>query len=486
MSARLNMNEKRNISWKGQTFNQVVAGLKMNTNTFSTTSTQGFFLPPPIKHYRREIANTNANCKTRANVNGDAFFQPGGTIDNTSASSVPPSYVAEFNLTVNNTERPADRCDTVACSKSADARRRVRSSGNIKRKFTASNDTYYTSNNEYLISRNRTVKQNEVFSIRYGDPTYKPGSPNSIPNIYTPNGINHCAKVSIKGFSSTPLFQYQWVDATVNDFTIADGNYDMGELNLLFQTTLMNKGYYYNDINNGSKVFLFNFAYDALSAKAQIQCFATDTTIHPDNRYTLPNGVSWVKPSGTIVPVIRILNNAFQAILGISVGNYPPADISGNTVGQRNQTQPSARLGGYAGTIYNIYNSTYTENAVINGYNAIYPGYVRGNQFNTGTANPTIGTHYVPLYYKPSNSKFASQGGVDSSARLTRLKYDTVTNSANTFMTAYGKQTANALAYGVASPGYTIKDKVGYPVARTPTVSRGEVTACQSSKLMNG
>jgi hypothetical protein len=66
------------------------------------------------------------------------------------------------------------------------------------------------------------------------------------------------------------------------------------------------------------------------------------------------------------------------------------------------------------------------------------------------------------------------------------LKYDTVTNSANTFMTAYGKQTANALAYGVASPGYTIKDKVGYPVARTPTVSRGEVTACQSSKLMNG
>jgi hypothetical protein len=487
MSARLNMNERRNISWKGRTFNQVVAGLKKNTNTFSTSSTQGFFLAPPIKHYRREIANTNASCKTRANVDGDAFFQPGGTINNT-ASSVPPSYVSEFNLTVSDTERPTNNCDTTACSKSADAKRRVRSSGNIKRKFSASNDTYYTSTNEYLISRNRTVKQNEVFSVRYGDPTYKPGEPNSIPNIYTPNGINHCAKVSIKGFSSSPLFQYQWLDATINNFTIADGNYDIGELNSLFQTTLMNRGQYYNDITTSSKVFLYNFAYDTLTDKAQIQCFATDTTIHPDIRYARPLGVSWVKPSGTIVPVIRILNNIFQTILGISAGNYPLADISGNTVGQRDQTQPATRLSGYPGIIYNIYTPGLSP-TVIAAYVTSVPDYAngnQGNQFKTGTANPAIGTPYVPLYYKPSNSKFASQGSVDSSARLTRLKYDTVTNSANTFLSAYGKQTANSLAYGVPSPGYTIKDKVGYPAAKTPTVSRGIVTACESGKLRGG
>ena len=471
------MNERRNISWKGQTFYQVVAGLKKNTNTFSTTSTQGFFLPPPIKHYRREIANTNT-CKTRANVDGDAFFQPGGTIDNT-ASSVAPSYVSEFGLTVSHSERPTGNCDTPACSKSADAKRRVRSSGNIKRKFSASNDTYYTSTNEYLISRNRTVKQNEVFSVRYGDPSYKPGTPNSIPNIYTPNGINHCAKVSIKGFSSTPLFQYQWLNATVNDFTIADGNYDIGELNSLFQTKLMNLGHYYNDTMNGSKVFLFNFVYDTLSDKVQIQCFATNSTIHPTNRYTRGN-TSWEIPDYTIVPQIRILNNIFQTILGISAGNYPPADISGNSVGQRNQTQPATRLAGAESAQYNVYGS---GGAL---YVSVYPTRTVGNQFKTGTANPTIGTPFVPLYYKPSNSKFASQGGVDSSSRLNRLKYDTVTNSANTFMTAYGKQTANALAYSVPSPGYTIKDKVGYPAPKTPTVNRGAVTACESSKIRGG
>jgi hypothetical protein len=484
MSARLNMNERRIISWKGQTFNQVVAGLKKNTNTFSETSTRGFFLAPPIKQYRREIANVNT-CNTRANVAGDAFFQPGGTIDNTT-STVSPTYVSEFNLTTNKTENPNGSCNIIACSKSADAKRRVRSSGNIKRKFTASNDTYYTSNKEYLVSRNRTVKQNEVFSIRYGDPSYKPGSPNSIPNIYTPNGINHCAKVSIQGFSSSPLFQYQWVDATVNDFTIADGNYNMEELNTLFRTTLLNRGHYYNDTNNGSKVFLYNFVYDTLSDKAQIQCFATSDALHPA-RYTIPVGSTWVKPYGTIVPVIRILNNVFQTILGISAGYYPPADISNPSA--KGQLQPGSRLSspndGYASNIYTPGLSA----GVISLYQTNMPQYVtgtQGSQFNIGTVNPTIGTPYVPLYYKPSNSKFASQGGVDSSSRLTRLKYDTITNSANTYMTAYGKQTANALAYGVSSSGYTVKDKIGYPAPKTPTATRGIVSACNSSVIRGG
>ena len=455
MSARLNMNEERIISWKGQTFNQVVAGLKMNTNTFSTNSTSNFFLPPPVKHYRREIANTNV-CQTRANLVGDSFYQPGGVVTHTLST---PTYTTDFNLTVNKTERPNGLCDTVACSKSADAKRRVRSSGNIKRR-----DTYYTSSNEYMISRNRTVKQNEYSHIRYGDPTYKPGSPNSIPNIYTPNGINHCAKVFIGGFSETPLFQYQWLDGIVYDFTIADGNYDIGELNTLFQNKLIANKHYYNDTYTMNKVFLFNFVYDTLSDKVQLQCFATNNaTIHPTPRYTVPGSAGWVSPDYTVVPVIRILNNSFQTILGISVGNYPAADISGNSPGQRDQQQP-ANNGGSANNIY----------------------IASGNQFFLGSENPTIGTPYVPLYYKPSNSKFATQGSVDSSARLSRLKYDTVTNSANTFMTAYGKQTTNAFAYGVPGPKYTLKDRVGYTNGRTPVVKSSQMVACDNTTLKGG
>lgn len=480
MSARLNMNAERNISWKGKTFNQVVAGLKMNKNTFSAKS--NFFLPPPIKHYRREIST----CPTRASVVGDAFFQPGGVITNTkSVSSESNSkYLVDFNLTTNETERPTGSCDTVGCSKAADAKRRVRSSGNIKRKFSSSNDTYYTSSNEYMISRNRTVKQNEFNYVRYGDPSYKPGSAESMPNVYTPNGINHCAKVFISGHSTSgsPLFRYQWLDAVVYNFMIADGHYDIEELNTQFKNTLIANKHYYNDSYNASKVFLFNFVYNTLSDKVQIQCFATNNaTIHPTPRYTIPAGATWVSPDYSIVPVIQVLNNDFQSVLGISVGNYPAADISGNTAGLQNQTQPSTN----ATPANNIYGtlSAANRNSL---YGISYPNSTEGNQIKTGSVKPGIGTPYVPLYYKPSNSKFATQGGVDSSSRLARLKYDIITKSASTFTTAFGKHTANALAYGVPGPSYSIKEKIGYTNGRTPVVKANQVIACSNTMIKGG
>lgn len=79
-------------------------------------------------------------------------------------------------------------------------------------------------------------------------------------------------------------------------------------------------------------------------------------------------------------------------------------------------------------------------------------------------------TQYVPVYYKPNNSKFAVQGAVDSSSRLARLKYDTITDSGAKMRSAHGEHTANALAYHVSSNGYTIKDKKGYPNICTPVI----------------
>jgi hypothetical protein len=141
------MSERRNISWKGQTFNQIVAGLKRNSNS---TVPKNIFAAQPTRHYRKEIASASA-C-SRASIKLDDFTSPGGTIVNTSSTNQAQNVaVAEFGLTVNKTERPTTICNTVACSKAADARRRVRSSGNVKRAFIQSknNDKYYTSTNEY-------------------------------------------------------------------------------------------------------------------------------------------------------------------------------------------------------------------------------------------------------------------------------------------------------------------------------------------------
>lgn len=464
MSATLNFNQQRIISWKGQTFNQVVAGLKMNTRTFSTSSTQSFFLAPPLKHYRKELGVCDSHS-------GEAFLQPGGTVVNTKSTEVQSLYTVDFSQSTDKSNNPSGLCDTVACSKQADARRKVRSAGMVR------NKNYNTSSSQYLNSRNRTVKQNEYSYIRTGDPSYKPGSPDSIANVYRASGINHCAKFHL---ASNPLFNYQWVDGTVHSFSITPGEYDLNELQNAFYTTLVSRNHCYNDSVTGGKVFLFKFVYNTLADNVQIQCFGTNTTLFPTSRYTV-TGNTWLTPNFTIVPQIRILNNEMQTALGIVAGNYPVADISGNLSSPRNQLQPATRLESPINPLYNVYDSSYGSV-----YYSSYNNVGQSNQFFTGASKPGIGTPYVPLYYKPSNSKFANQGGVDSSARLARLKYDTVTTSANTFVTAYGRATADALAYGVPGPGYTLKTKVGYSQPLAPTAKNNSVQNCPVNHIRGG
>jgi hypothetical protein len=89
---------------------------------------------------------------------------------------------------------------------------------------------------------------------------------------------------------------------------------------------------------------------------------------------------------------------------------------------------------------------------------------------------------YVPpVYYKPSNNEFATQGAVTSSARTVRKVYNTVTKNASMLNQAYGAQTADALAYGVPNPAYTIKDTIGYPNTKTPIIKPdGSLRSCNS------
>ena len=108
------------------------------------------------------------------------------------------------------------------------------------------------------------------------------------------------------------------------------------------------------------------------------------------------------------------------------------------------------------------------------------------NDFRTNTlTHCTDKNSYVPVHYKPNNEKFAQQGAVDSSSRLTRLKYDVITDIGNTYRVAFdkygsGNATANALAYGVPANGYTIKDKIGYPNPKTPIFSNDNTYCCKT------
>jgi len=107
------------------------------------------------------------------------------------------------------------------------------------------------------------------------------------------------------------------------------------------------------------------------------------------------------------------------------------------------------------------------------------PGTVAANQniYASNTiahckGNP-LTSAYVPVYYKPSNSKFAQQGGVSSSTRIQRIKYDTITGAGSKLQTTFGKETASALAYSTTDSSiYSLKTKVGYPNKQTPVFSK--------------
>jgi hypothetical protein len=92
---------------------------------------------------------------------------------------------------------------------------------------------------------------------------------------------------------------------------------------------------------------------------------------------------------------------------------------------------------------------------------------------------------FIPVYYKPNNSQFAQEGGVSSSARLARLKYDTITTNGAAFTRAYGTAVGNAMAYGTETDTYTVKDKMGYPNKSTPVFSKYKpgFTACSVPPL---
>lgn len=197
MSARLNMNTIPYIAWKGKTFTQVTSIIQKNKGLVdSSTSRVNLFKPNPLKIYRREIANivnTNENpCNPRSSVRINELNMPNGYILYENGVNINRGLGANtIDINIPNSKYDTNKCNqTDSCfNHSSNALRRVRSSGNIKKKpYPDHNDTaYYTSSSQYLTSRNKTFQQNLFqYSLTkptdpanntiYCTPTYKPSN----------------------------------------------------------------------------------------------------------------------------------------------------------------------------------------------------------------------------------------------------------------------------------------------------------------------
>jgi hypothetical protein len=428
------------IPWKGATFRQLSAGVRFNKIT-NSTSVNNLFLPNPLKSYRREIASVELTCTNpRSSIRIDDYDRPGGILNTNVTTSTGLVNTGDLTYEKNICEHPTSTNYCTALLSPADnARRRVRSSGMIKKQ--SANDNYYTSTKQYLNSRNISYEQNLYFHVRYGDSTVKPGTKAALTNTYQSNGINKCDPFVL---ASETTFKYYWVDDTLNTVTVPAGSYDIGSFNQLLQNAMSANFHYYT--LQGSNVFLLSIGYDNLTDRVVISAIANTATNFPLTTYSNPltsPSPSWESYYGQI-PAILIENAIVSNLLGFELdpGLYPPTLIPR------------------------------VSDVNVSAYGSFLPGLRPKN---------------VPIYYKPSNPQFGVQGAVSSSDRLLRKKYDTITTVGSSFRTAFGAQTANALAYGSKSYGYTIKERIGYPMKKTPTFSQysSEMKQCTVRKFAN-
>jgi len=439
------------IPWKGKTFNQITSKIQMNTsNGYPTTGTQNYMRALPLNIYRREIVTgSNVQCHSRASSSIDIFDMPNGTIVNSKRDNNTNGLVNTIDCVLPNNSCEEPGTCSPFLSPSDNARRRVRSSGMIKKKFnpTRNNDTYYTNSSQYLVSRNRTFQQNQYNFIRDGNATVLPGSSLSNGNVYSANGISHCTKYHIV---SDVSFQYQWLDTNFYTVDISSGSYAIDDITSVFNLAMVKKYHYYINNANKTKVFLMNFAYNSAYQKIEMHTLEANNVIFNTSEYSQPldpsaNPLSdrtpmyiktWQTPSvvNSAIPVIKIHNNLFQTAIGFYAGEYPNSEITGTNM--------------------NLQTIAFRDNVFLSAF------------------TPGIQPAFIPVIYKPSNPQFATQGGVSSSDLTSRVRYNTITNNTAMYRNAYGQAVANALAYGVPANGYTIKDKIGYPLRSTPKFSK--------------
>jgi len=185
------------VSWKGQTLNQITSSIISNgkVNKNIVLSSRSLMMSRPLKIYRREIAANidTPKCSDRISSSIDVFDQPGGSIINSQATNQNGLVNTIDDTFPNNSCQRPGTCSPIL-SDSKNALRRVRSSGMIKRQFdiTTNNNTYYTNNKQYLISRNIAFEKNQYNYLREGNSSAKPGDSLSKDNVYRSNDMNHC------------------------------------------------------------------------------------------------------------------------------------------------------------------------------------------------------------------------------------------------------------------------------------------------------
>ena len=445
------------VSWKGLTIHEI--SLRSMQNQNQNTHKTNIFLRPPIKLYRKETPYYGSSRQKqgtfRERQSIDDINRPGGLTVSTAAHI---TAAAAASCLANNPVNVLDpRPNLINANNqsnyndAANARRRVRSSGNLTTAFNSRNQTSYcTSTKQYLDSRQISFDQNKFQYFRQGNANNTPGSVLTKNNIYSAQGTT-AQKYFLEVDTSFTYFFPVHAEVGNSAYVLTARNvtvhgnqfYDIDDLNQVLFAAMVNNGDVYMDPTSRTNTAYLSLSYNNVQNYIVITAYPV--------KYLSVNGQVIYTPTSTqqgyqYYPFISMDTAFFANWLGFPVNSSFP--------GTNATTTAPASLG-------SVCVSTSTLPFSI---------------------NPTI---FKPVFYKPANYQYAQDGGVSSSDRILRLRYNTIVSNASTYDSPYGGQVANALAYSVNDRVYSLKDQMGFPLTKSPHIDAitGEVRCCNSLAL---
>lgn len=148
---------------------------------------------------------------------------------------------------------------------------------------------------------------------------------------------------SITLYNSTPnissvyvndVFEYIWIDGTVNTVTVVAGFYEISDLNNYLHQTQLNNGHYLIQNSTGNFVWFLTLAVNASTYKIDVVTYRMNQTLFPigvaTNQYAYPTTpvITWTNPAAPgIYPRLTVLANNFRYVIGFEAGSYPAAGI---------------------------------------------------------------------------------------------------------------------------------------------------------------
>lgn len=166
---------------------------------------------------------------------------------------------------------------------------------------------------------------NSVFEYEFvgGNVTLKAGQKVALASIQM-----YYSTFNITSSYQNNVFNYTWVDGTVNQVLFPDGFYDADGINNYLHFVMLQNKHYLIDAT-GDYVWFITITTNPTRYAIEANCFTMSTALATANSWVLPSGATWVIPTNIIVPELNILANNFRYIIGFQTGSYPNAVIAG-------------------------------------------------------------------------------------------------------------------------------------------------------------